>query len=191
MRNLIKITFVLLVILLFPASTPLAQVVPQSTAAAPVAVDQAFRLEPGNKVKLTVFGEEDLSGEFEVDGQGYISVALIGEIHAGGLTSRQLENLVTEKLKDGYLVSPRVSVEVLNFRPFFILGEVNKPGNYPYVSNLTAINAIAMAGGYTYRAKKKPIIIKREKDGQKIEIEADEAAPIYPGDTIQVLERLF
>lgn len=155
------------------------------------ASDFVYTLSPGNRIKVTVFGEDDLSGEFEVDNTGTLSMPLIGNITVQGLTPRQLEELIADQLKDGYLLNPRISLEVLNFKPVFILGEVNKPGSYAYVNSMTVINAIALGGGYTYRASTGSVTIMREKDGKKIEIEGEETTPVYPGDTITVDERLF
>jgi len=142
-------------------------------------------------LKLTVFGEDDLSGQFDIDGSGYVSVPLIGSMKAAGMDSRELEGKITEALKGDYLVNPRVSVEVMNFRPFFILGEVNKPGSYPYVNGLTVLNAVALAGGYTARAKTSSVMIIREKNGEKVEVKGDDDTPVYAGDTVRVLERFF
>ena len=112
-----------------------------------------YKLGSGDKIRVTVFGHEDLSGEFEVDGSGNVSLPLIRNIKAEGSTPRELEQVVADRLSPDYLVNPRVSVEVLNYRPFYIYGEVTKPGSFPYVNGMTVINAVAMAGGFTYRAR--------------------------------------
>jgi protein involved in polysaccharide export with SLBB domain len=158
-------------------------------APAEMATDEGYTLGPGDKIRLTIFGEEDLSGEFEVDGTGIVSLPLIGNMKAGGLTLRTLENQITDKFKDGYLVNPRVSIQVLNFRPFFILGEVNSPGSYPYVNGLTVLNAVAVAGGYTHRARTDRVMIKRGKKSD--EFEATDDQKVVPGDIIRVTERFF
>jgi polysaccharide export outer membrane protein len=169
------------------ASQALAQA--QATEAAKgVAPGQ---LGPGDKVKMSVFGEEDLSGEFEVDSTGSLALPLIGEVKAKGLTPRELETKVGGALSKGYLVNPRVNIEVLNFRPFFILGEVNKPGSYPYVNDMTVINGVALGGGYTPRAKTGKVKLRRAQDPEHKEQWVDEGAKIYPGDVIQVDERFF
>lgn len=149
------------------------------------------QLGPGDKVKLTVFGEEDLSGEFEIDSTGSLALPLVGEVPATGLTPRELEKKITKTLETGYLVNPRVNVEVLNFRPFFILGEVNKPGSYPYVNDLTVINAVATAGGYTPRAKTEQVKLRRATDPSRAENWVGEDTKVYPGDVIRVDERFF
>ena len=159
---------------------------------AEAAIDQpAYILGSGDRVRVTVFGEEDLSGEFEVDGLGNISLPLIREVRAGGLRLRQLEKTIAEKLLDGYLKNPRVSIEVLNYRPFYILGEVKQPGSYPYVSGMTVLNAVALAGGYTYRAKKKDLLISRANESERGEQPATEETVVLPGDILKVPERFF
>ena len=156
------------------------------------AIDQpAYTLGSGDRVRVTVFGEEELSGEFEVDGLGAISLPLIREVQAGGLRLRQLEQAITEKLLDGYLKNPRVSLEVLNYRPFYILGEVKQPGSYPYVSGMTVLNAVALAGGYTYRAKKKGLLITHANESELGEQPATEETVVLPGDILKVPERFF
>jgi protein involved in polysaccharide export with SLBB domain len=162
---------------------------PQGAAAESVA---GYRLGPGEKVRLTVFRHEDLSGEFDLDGEGFLAMPLVGEIPGAGLTARQLENEIEIRLKaGGYLVNPQVSVEVLNYRPFYIIGEVNNPGSYQYVNGMTVINAVALAGGFTYRADQDDIIITRGgSEGRKIDdVRAD--TPVLPGDIVEVTERFF
>ncbi len=154
-------------------------------------INSVYRLDTGDRVRVIVYGETDLSGEFELDSSGELALPLIGTIQATNLSLRELEKLVTEKFKDGYLVSPRVNVEVLNFRPFFILGEVKRPGSYPYVSGLTVINAVALAGGYTYRAKTSNFTLLRGKGSDRKEMQVDEEDVILPGDTVRVEERFF
>ena len=112
----------------------------------------AYKLGAGDKLRVTVFGEKDLSGNFDVNDQGIVALPLIGPVALGGKTINEAEALITQKYGKNYLVNPRVTVEVLNYRPFYILGEVQKPGSYPYVSGLTVLNAVALAGGYTPRA---------------------------------------
>ena len=156
------------------------------------AVNQpAYLLGSGDRVRVTVFGEEELSGEFEVDGSGTISLPLIREVQAGGLRIRQLEQVISEKLLDGYLKNPRVSIEVLNYRPFYILGEVKQPGSYPYVSGMTVLNAVALAGGYTYRAKKNGLLITHANRSESKEQPASEETVVLPGDIVKVPERFF
>ncbi|MEX0298185.1 MAG: polysaccharide biosynthesis/export family protein [Kordiimonas sp.] len=150
-----------------------------------------YELGPGDQVKVTVYGEEDLSGEFEIDGQGKIAMPLIGAVTVGGRRMDDAEALIRDLLLDGYLVTPRVSVEVMNYRPFYILGEVDQPGSYPYVNDMTVLNAVALASGFTYRANKKKIEITRKIDGVEQKITVDATAKVLPGDIIRIDERFF
>jgi polysaccharide export outer membrane protein len=150
-----------------------------------------YKLGPGDQMRVTVFRHEDLSGEFAVDGEGFFALPLVGEIMAAGLTARQLENEIEIRLKSGgYLVDPQVSLEVLNYRPFYIIGEVNNPGSYQYVNGMNVINAVALAGGFSYRADQDDITISRGGSaGPRIEALPDTA--VLPGDIIEVPERFF
>lgn len=154
--------------------------------------DEEYRLGSGDKVRITVFNENDLSGEYEIDGSGVVAFPLIGEVAAAGGSARDLEGKIAGKLRDGYLKSPVVSIEVLSYRPFFILGEVRRPGSYPYKTGLTVLNAVALAGGYTYRAKQNLWVITRsnKKDWQEKEINNGDFV-VMPGDTIVIPERFF
>jgi len=153
--------------------------------------DRIYVLGSGDKVRVSVFGHNDISGEFEISGDGTISIPLIQSVQAAGLTATKLEQLITEKLMPDFLKNPKVSVEVLNYRPFYILGEVKNPGSYSYVNGITVKQAVALAGGYTYRAKKSSISISRTDDTGENIIEADEDASVLPGDIIEVPERFF
>ncbi len=150
-----------------------------------------YVLGPGDQIRVTVFGHEDLSGEFSVTGSGVVSLPLIGEVNAVSLTVGELEIAIVGALKPDYLVNPRVSVEVLNFRPFFIIGEVNNPGSYPYQHGMTVVNAVALAGGYTYRARENRVLIKRSGGKSSKEKPANENTVVFPGDVIRVPERFF
>jgi protein involved in polysaccharide export with SLBB domain len=149
-----------------------------------------YVLGSGDKIRITVFGEEDLSGPFEVSSTGMVSMPLIGQVRAAGNTISRLEAIITEKLRDGYMKDPRVSVEVQGYRPFFIVGEVMKPGRYDYVNGMTVITAVALAGGYTYRADKDGITLKHAGANAK-EAPVKEDASVIPGDVIRVPERFF
>ena len=151
----------------------------------------AYRLDTGDKVKVIVYGEDDLSGEFDVDGSGNVRLPLIGQVHAAGLTLKDFESAVEAKLAAGYLVNPKVSAEVTNYRPFTILGEVNKPGEYPYENGMTVLNAVALGGGYTYRADKDSVYIRRKGSQTEVRLPADDRTSVYPGDTVRVDERIF
>jgi protein involved in polysaccharide export with SLBB domain len=151
-----------------------------------------YKLGAGDKVRIIVFGEESLTGEFDVPGgKGTISFPLVGDIQAGGLTVGQLETEVEGKLRDGYLKDPHVSIEVLNYRPFYILGEVTKPGEYPYTNGLTVLNAVATANGFTYRADTRHVFIKRANEPVEQELPLTSMTLVAPGDTIRIKERFF
>lgn len=150
---------------------------------------KGYVLGTGDRVKIVVYGHDDLSGEFEINSSGNVSLSLINDVKAVGLTIRSLEKNIAAKLKPDFLKNPRVSVEVLNYRPFYIIGQVKKPGSYPYVSGMTIVNAIALAGGYTYRAKERKVLITRSKDGKQMP--ANHSTVVMPGDVIEVPERFF
>jgi polysaccharide biosynthesis/export protein VpsN len=178
------------------SSSSLPPAIPEAAGAgasggAPIGDISGYKLGPGDALRVTVFRHEDLSGEFSLDGEGYFALPLVGEILAGGRTARQVESEVEVALKSGgYLVDPQVSIEVLNYRPFYIIGEVNNPGSFEYVSGMTVINAVALAGGYTYRADQDDIIISRGgSNGPRIEALPD--TEVLPGDIIEVTERFF
>ena len=181
-----------------PPSVPAAATGSADVVATPpdgaAAVDSVagYALGPGDRVRLTVFRHEDLSGEFDVDGEGFLAMPLVGEIRGAGMNARQLESQIEGRLKEGgYLVNPQVSVEVLNYRPFYIIGEVNNPGSYQYVNGMTVINAVALAGGFSYRADQDDIIVTRGgSEGKKLnDVRLD--TPVLPGDIIEVTERFF
>jgi protein involved in polysaccharide export with SLBB domain len=110
-------------------------------------------------------------------------------MQAKGSTPRQLEKKLAQQLSQGYLLDPKVSVEVLNYRPFYILGEVKTPGSYPYVNGMNVLNAVALAGGYTYRAKTDGALLQRAREAEQKKVAPD--AAVYPGDTIKIEERYF
>ncbi len=158
-------------------------------AALPVSADIDYKLGSGDRLRVIVFGEEDLSGEFDVSGSGNVALP-VGQVRAEGLTLSQFEDAVGAKLRDGYLTSPRVSVEVMNYRPFYIFGEVGNPGQYPYTSGMTVLNAVAVAGGYTYRANQDRVYITRG-EGNEADYPASQAVKVLPGDVVRVPERFF
>ncbi|WP_271086424.1 polysaccharide biosynthesis/export family protein [Brevundimonas sp. NIBR11] len=154
-------------------------------------VIEEYRLGVADKVRVTVFGEAALTGEFLVAGNGKISLPLIGETQAGGLTIGEFQEEVATALRDGFITEPRVSAEILNYRPFYILGEVNTPGEYPYTNNLTVLNAVATAGGFTYRADNRRVFIKRASGDAEEAFPLTTSTRVAPGDTIRIRERLF
>ena len=142
-------------------------------------------------MRITIFDEPDLSGEFELDGGGVFSLPLLGPVTAADLSPRDLEQRLEAMLGDGWLIRPRAAVEVLSYRPFYIMGEVNQPGSYPYRAGLTVLNAAALAGGFTYRADEDDIDISRGEEGARGEFEASVGTLVEPGDVIRIRERLF
>jgi protein involved in polysaccharide export with SLBB domain len=150
------------------------------------------KLGPNDRLRITVFGQPTLTGEYTLDGNGVLAFPLIGNVPANGSTTIQLQQAITAKLQPDYMVNPNVSAEVITRRPFYVIGEVQKPGNYPYVTDMTAVNAIAMAGGFTRRARKNDFYIRRlDKDGKVVRIEANVGTVLQAGDTLEVRERVF
>jgi protein involved in polysaccharide export with SLBB domain len=157
---------------------------------APASAQGGYRLGTGDKLKVTVFGEEDASGEYEIDATGAISARLIGRVAVKGMTVSEVEQMLIDQYRSrGFFRNPRISIELVNLRPFFILGEVEKRGSYPYVNGLTIAQAVAIAGGYTYRASRGRITIQRV--GAPKEEPATEDTLVYPGDIVRVPERFF
>lgn len=173
------------------AQAPLSLDSTASDLEASVRTVPEYRLGAADKVRVNVFGEEALTGEFLVGGSGKISLPLIGEVQAAGLTIAELQEEIANALRQGYINEPRVSAEVLNYRPFYILGEVNKPGEYPYTNNLTVLNAVATAEGFTYRADTRRVYIKRADGVGEQAFPLTTATQVAPGDTIRIGERFF
>jgi polysaccharide export outer membrane protein len=156
------------------------------------AAGPGYKLGPNDRVRIIVFGQPTLTGEYSLDGNGVLAFPLIGNLPAQGVTTAELQKMIAAKLEPDYLVNPSVSAEVVTRRPFYVIGEVHKPGNYPYVTDMTALNAVAMAGGFTYRARKNDFYIKRlDQNGKMVRIPATGGTVLQPGDTLEVRERLF
>jgi polysaccharide export outer membrane protein len=149
------------------------------------------RLAPADKVRVTVFNEPTLSGEFVVDSRGKLSYPLVGEIDAKGLTGPELERAVAGKLKGRFLVNPQVSLEVLSVRPVYVIGEVRSPGEYPFRNGLNIVSAIALAGGFAPRADMTTVYVKRLSDSQEQRHSDLANLWVQPGDIIRVGERYF
>lgn len=171
-------------------SAPVSPAAPASSSSSNAQVVE-YTLSTGDQVRITVFGQENLSGEFEVDGSGTFSMPLIGQVDAEGLTVPQLEDQIAEQLAAGYLIDPRVSAEVANYRPFYILGEVRNPGEYPYTNGLTVLEAVASAGGFTYRARKNTVFIRGAEAGAEETVPLTPTTRVEPGDTLRIGERIF
>lgn len=149
---------------------------------------EAYRLGSGDRVRVLVFGEEDLSGTFNIDGEGRIALPLVGTVTVGGLSAAEAERAIAGRFAEGYLRDPRVAVEVIDRRPFYILGEVRTPGAYPFAEGLTLLGAVAVAGGYTYRADEDDIEVTRGAGAPEV---MPAEAVVRPGDVIRVRQRLF
>ncbi len=151
----------------------------------------AYRLDAGDKLRVVVFGQDGLTNTYTVDAGGAIAMPLIGAVQARGLTLAQLSAAITARLKKGYLREPYVAVEVEAYRPFFILGEVAAPGQYPYVPNMSVEAAVAIAGGFTPRAQRGSVVLTRNDTGGITRRDVPLGTPLQPGDTIVVGERWF
>jgi polysaccharide export outer membrane protein len=164
---------------------------PYGYAAAPAVSQPAYTLDSGDKLRVMVFGQDGISNSYTVDVGGNINLPLVGSVAARGHTTQQLSRRIAERLKQGYVREPHVSVEVEAYRPFFILGEVTNPGQYPYVANMTAETAVAIAGGFAPRASKDKVELTRNAPGQQIRGEVPLGYLLRPGDTVVVKERWF
>ncbi len=162
-------------------------------ASASPAAPAQYTLGPGDKIRVTVFGETAVNGEYSVGPDGAVAFPLIGNVSARGKTVGELQAAITTKLAGGYMLDPRVSIDVLNYRPFYILGEVNRPGQYPYSDGLSVAQAVATAGGYTYRANTGRVFIRRsEKPAEETySLKSANQVWVMPGDTVRVGERHF
>jgi polysaccharide export outer membrane protein len=150
-----------------------------------------YVLGPNDRIRLKVYGEPDISGEYEIDSSGQVSVPLAGHLPAAGLTTRQLERSITSALAKGIVRDPRVNVEIAAYRPYYILGEVKKSGEYPYRLGLTVMDAVASAGGFTYRANEGKVFLRRSGGGVEEVYALDSPVPVFPGDNIRIPERYF
>lgn len=195
-RNLLGLAgLVMIIVVAFTACTP-------ATAPETVTGDKSaqadyrnglegYRLGPGDEVSITIFEEENLSGNYELNGRGIIDLPLVSEIRLAGLTSGQAADLIKQRYEQGYLNDPKISLSIVEYRPFFILGEVRSPGRYAFDENMTVIEAVALAQGFTYRANQKKIEIMRKIGQDPKYIFVDKNAAVMPGDVIRVKERFF
>ncbi|MCF6369969.1 polysaccharide export protein [Rhizobium sp. TRM95001] len=152
---------------------------------------QPYRLDSGDRLRITVYDQAGLSNTYAVDQAGYIAFPLIGQVAARGQTLPALEGAIAARLKQGYLRDPDVTIEVDRYRPVFVMGEVGRPGQYSYVPGMTAQNAIAIAGGFTPRGNRRDIDVTRKVNGRPVTGRAPISSPVLAGDTIYVRERLF
>jgi protein involved in polysaccharide export with SLBB domain len=163
-----------------------------TAGAASVRQDVAeYRLGSGDKIRLTVLSDKDLSQEHEVDPSGNIAVSMIGVVKAAGMTVRELEETIKAKLRDGFIRDPKLNVDVLTYRPFYIIGEVNKPGEYPYKGGLNVVSVVAIAGGYSYRGNTNYVLIRRAGDNAEKSYQATPDILVQPGDVVRIPERYF
>jgi polysaccharide export outer membrane protein len=150
-----------------------------------------YRLDSGDRLRVVVFGQADLTNSFMIDQGGNISMPLIGTVPARGRTTQEIEGAIAAKLRNGFVRNPDVSVEVDRYRPFFIMGEVTSAGQYPYVTGMTVQTAVAIAGGFTPRAQKSDVDVTRQVNGKVLTVRLLPTQPVFPGDTINIRERLF
>jgi polysaccharide export outer membrane protein len=150
-----------------------------------------YRLDSGDQLRVSVFSLPDLPPNYAINDSGWISMPLVGAVEARGLTTDELEDRIEKELAKGLVRNPSVSVQVERFRPFYILGEVKQPGQYPYIPGITVLSAVSIAGGYTFRAETDYVSITRPKGEGAIEGRAPRQALVLPGDTIYVFERWF
>lgn len=174
-----------------PAPSPAVSAsTPQQGKTAVPSSDEDYRLGAEDKVKVTVYGEADLSGEFVIDSSGVLAAPYVGQIQVKGMTLREFETAYAAKLRDAEIMrDPRVTAEVVSFRPIYVLGEVKKPGQYAYVSGMTVQKAVALAEGYTYRASESTVEITR--GGRKLNLDVTPQTKVFPGDEIRIPERFF
>ncbi len=153
--------------------------------------DEPYTLDSGDRLRITVFGQEGLSNNYIVDANGRITMPFIGPVLARGCTTTQLSRVIADRLRRGYIREPHVAIEIEGYRPFFILGEVLAPGQYPYVPNMTVETAVAIAGGYTPRAYRSNAEISRSGGGITARQKVPTITPVRPGDTVTISERWF
>ncbi|HEV3042885.1 MAG TPA: polysaccharide biosynthesis/export family protein [Roseiarcus sp.] len=154
-------------------------------------INAPYQLASGDRLRVIVFGQDSLTNSFSVDGAGNISMPLIGLVKAYGLTSAELERAIAARLRNGYLRDPRVSVEVEAFRPFFVLGEVQTAGQYPFINSMTVQNAVAVAGGFSPRGYQAGADVTRMINGRPVTAFVPLTFQVRPGDTVTVRERFF
>ncbi len=175
------------------ASAPVTAPVAAAYAAAPmpVAHDAAYRLDAGDKLRVVVYGQEGLTNTYAIDAGGSITMPLIGAVPARGRTPAGLASEISGRLRNGYIRDPSVAVEIESYRPFFILGEVAAPGQYPYVPNMSVESAVAIAGGFSPRARRDVVTLTHSDGAGSSRVVVPLGTPLNPGDTVLVGERWF
>ena len=165
---------------------------PPLNVSADAALQTGYRLDSGDKLHIIVYNETTMTGDYEISPDGNVDFPLIGAVPVRGLSIKQAVAAISTKLADGLFNNPQVNIEVLTYRPYYILGEVAKPGEYPFVPGLTVTQAIASAGGFTYRANKsKAFIVRATATGEKTVKFSEGVIKVLPGDTIRIGERYF
>lgn len=154
-------------------------------------VGSVYLLGAGDSLRITVFGEADLSGTFKISDNGELVMPLVGQVQAQGLSIPQLQKRLVGQLNVKAVKSPDVTIQIEEYRPFFILGEVKNPGSYPYVPEMTVLTAVAIAGGFTFRASQDEVSVTRKHNGAPLEARATRASRVLPGDVVYVFERHF
>ena len=170
------------------ASSSITETEKQSLA---LAATSSPKLQPGDKIRVGVFGEPQLSGDFQLDQSGQISLPLAGTVEAQGLTQAELEQALAKKFRSQYLKNPKVTVTISTLESYYMMGEVSKPGEFPYRSGLNVLTALAIAGGPTYRASRNTVQIQRRGETSMRDYPVSVSVPILPGDVIKVPERYF
>lgn len=164
---------------------------PRAHYGAPAEGEVPYTLDSGDRLRVVVFGQEGLTNSYLVDAAGAITMPLIGSVPAKGKTTADLSRAVAARLRQGYIREPHVAVEVETYRPFFVLGEVTNPGQYPYVPNMTVETAVAIAGGFSPRAVRTSADVTRAAEGTMVRQTVPVTLPVRPGDTIVIAERWF
>ncbi len=178
--------------LAFAVAAAIVAAHPAAAADQPPAYGGAdYRLGTGDKIHVTVFDETDLGGDFQVDATGFVRMPLVGQIKAGGLTAQQVETAIASALSQGYLNDPKVAVEITTYRPFYIVGEVLKPGEYPYANGMTVSSAVALAGGFTPKAVQSAVYVRHQGENAERQLAASDATPVRPGDVVRVDSTTF
>src|SRR3954451_10460229 len=191
MRFLSRPDSALVLLLALSGCDNMTALAPRSASIEPSAA-HSLRLQVGDKVKVVVIGDDKLSGDYQIDGRGTISVPAAGPLNAVGMTAESLGASLRRRLQEQqYLLNPIVNVTISEFRPFYVLGEVEKPGEYPYHTGLNVLSPIAVAGGDTYRASRSTALVQRAGENAFREVPLSPDVPIYPGDLIKLPERYF
>jgi len=189
-RRLRSIAMILPVLLIAASAAP-GVAAPGLSDAADTAQPTDYRLGPGDKIHIIVYDEASMTGDYTVSARGTVSFPLIGDVPAGGETIAGFRAALENRLSKGILNDPKVAAEIVEYRPFYILGEVNKPGQYPYSIGLTVYSAVATAQGFTYRANTHKVLITHAGENVERRVRINAATRIMPGDTVRVLERFF